>query len=205
MCADGIGLTTIAKTLNAEGARCPRSQQGRPKGWAPSSVREALYRELYRGVIVWNKTRKRDQWGLQRQKDRPQTDWLRVPAEHLRIVTEDLWEAVHERLQGARARYLRLNNGRVLGRPPAVGAKYLLTGLLTCSMCGSSLEARTRSHGRQRAAFYGCAAHHRKGSAVCQNSLEIPMAAADEAVLSTVEAVMLDPSVVNEIVSRTIQ
>ena len=45
-CANGCGLTTIAKTLNAERALCPRSQQGRPKGWAPSSVREVLYREL---------------------------------------------------------------------------------------------------------------------------------------------------------------
>src|SRR4051812_34063617 len=57
MCADGYGLTTIGKILNAEHARCPRSQQGRPKGWAPSSVREVLYRETYRGVITWNRSR----------------------------------------------------------------------------------------------------------------------------------------------------
>jgi hypothetical protein len=52
MCADGIGFTTIAKALNAEGAPCPRSQQGRPKGWAPSSIREVLYRPIYRGEMV---------------------------------------------------------------------------------------------------------------------------------------------------------
>ena len=46
-CAEGCGLTSIAKRLNAERAACPRSQQGRPRGWAPSSVREVLYRDLY--------------------------------------------------------------------------------------------------------------------------------------------------------------
>jgi site-specific DNA recombinase len=205
MCADGQGLTTIAKTLNAERARCPRSQQGRPKGWAPSSVREVLYRDLYRGVIVWNKTRKRDQWGLHRQRARAEQEWLRIPAPQLRIVPDDLWDAVHERLDCARRRYLRLNNGRVLGRPPAVGTRYLLSGLLTCGVCGSSLEARTRSHGRQRAPFYGCAAHHRKGGTICRNNFEIPMKDADDAVLSLIEHRMLDPQLVERIVSETLQ
>jgi DNA invertase Pin-like site-specific DNA recombinase len=36
----GHGLTTIAKTLNGEGAPSPRSQQHRPRAWAPSIVRE---------------------------------------------------------------------------------------------------------------------------------------------------------------------
>lgn len=157
---------------------------------------------LHRGVIVWNRSRKRDTWGQHKAKDRPEAEWLRIPAESLRIVSADAWDAAHERLGNARRRYLRVNGGRILGRPPAVGTKYLLSGMLTCGTCGSSLEARTRSHGRQRAPFYGCAAHHRKGVTVCNNNLEIPMAEADDAVLSTIERVMLDPSVVQDIVAR---
>jgi len=43
------------------GARAaPRPQQERPAGWARSSVHEVLFRELYRGEIVWNRTRKCD-------------------------------------------------------------------------------------------------------------------------------------------------
>ena len=48
MCAAGQGLKRIAIALNDEGAVSPRAQQGRPRGWAPSSVRELLYRPLYR-------------------------------------------------------------------------------------------------------------------------------------------------------------
>ena len=60
MCANGDGLMRITKALNDDGAPAPRPQQGRPRGWAPSIVREVLLRPLSRGEIVWNQTRKRD-------------------------------------------------------------------------------------------------------------------------------------------------
>ena len=88
LCAKGHGKVAIAKRLNAEAAPSPRAQQGRPNAWAPSSVRAVLYRELYRGEIVWNRTKKRDTWGVKRQQRRPESEWLRVPAPELRIVDE---------------------------------------------------------------------------------------------------------------------
>jgi DNA invertase Pin-like site-specific DNA recombinase len=104
--AQGFGKAAIAKLLNGEGAVAPRSQQGRPRAWAPSTVREVLYRDLYRGEIVWNKTRKRDSWGVKRQTARPETEWLRTAAPDLQIVPADLWSAAHERLAATRATYL---------------------------------------------------------------------------------------------------
>jgi site-specific DNA recombinase len=47
----GAGLARIARTLNAKAALAPRSQRGRPVGWAMSSVREVLFRDLYRGDL----------------------------------------------------------------------------------------------------------------------------------------------------------
>ena len=66
LCAQGYGLTRIAKLLNEEGVRSPRAQQGRPRGWAPSSVRAVLYLECLsrRGrrteVFQFRPTRVRD-------------------------------------------------------------------------------------------------------------------------------------------------
>jgi hypothetical protein len=48
----GYGMKAIAKRLNADGAPSPRSQRGRSRSWVASSVREALHRDLYRGVIA---------------------------------------------------------------------------------------------------------------------------------------------------------
>jgi site-specific DNA recombinase len=111
MCADGYGVKAITKALNADGVPSPRPQQGRSQLWAPSSVREALFRRTYRGEIVWNKTKKRDVWGQQGQQDRPSDDWVMVPAPHLRIVDDDLWNRAHARLSAARATYLVVQRG----------------------------------------------------------------------------------------------
>ena len=97
-CADGEGLKAIAKGLNAAGALAPPAQRGRPNGWAPSSVREVWHRALYRGEIIWNKTKKRDAWGQKRRRDRPEAEWLSVHVESLRIVPEGLWRSAHARI-----------------------------------------------------------------------------------------------------------
>ena len=49
MARDGMGKAGIARRLNTEGSPCLRAEQGRPSARSPSSVREALFRPLYRG------------------------------------------------------------------------------------------------------------------------------------------------------------
>ena len=184
LCAKGYGKVAIAKRLNAEAAPAPRAQQGRPHAWAPSSVRAVLYRELYRGEIIWNRTKKRDTWGVKRQRPRPESEWLRVPAPELRIVDEALWDAAHARLAATRQTYLRTQGGRLWGRPPSgLASRYLLTGIARCGICGGGLEVRSRSHGRRRAFYYSCSSFYRRGPEVCPNRYEIPMRAADAAVI----------------------
>jgi len=204
--ASGIGLRTIAHRLNDEGALAPLPRRtGRPRGWAPSSVRAALYRELYRGVIVWNRTKKRDEWGCKKQTPRDPSEWVREPDATLRIVSDEAWQAVHDRLASARQAYLRGTQGQVWGRPPnGVESKYLLTGMATCGGCGATLHVRSRSHGRRRAFFYGCTAHHHRGSSVCRNNVELPMVETDEALLMTFEAQLLHPEVVQQAIREAV-
>ena len=183
LCAKGHGKVAIAKRLNAEAAPAPRAQQGRPNAWAPSSVRAVLYRELYRGEIVWNRTKKRDTWGVKCQQQRPESEWVRVPAPELRIVDEELWDAAHARLAATRQTYLRTQGGRLWGRPPSgLASKYLLTGLARCGICGGGLEVRSRQHGRRREFFYSCSSFYRRGPQTCPNRYEIPMRTADAVV-----------------------
>ena len=60
-----MGLTRIAKTLNIEGVSLPRTSNG----WAPSAIREMLYRPLYRGEIVWNELQKVERSGTKIRKN----------------------------------------------------------------------------------------------------------------------------------------
>src|SRR5262249_51951182 len=58
---DGIGRTAKAPT---GGAAPPPRRTGRlGPGWAPTAIREMLRRDLYRGVLVWNRTRRVDRSG----------------------------------------------------------------------------------------------------------------------------------------------
>ena len=98
------------------------------------------------------------------------------------------------------------DDGRLWGRPVGGGeSKYLLPGLARCGVCGGGLYVKSRSHGRRRAYFYGCTAHHKRGSAVCPNSGEIPMPRADATVLKAVLADFLDADVIEAVVTRALE
>ena len=202
LCAQGYGKTRIAKTLNAEQAPAPRPQQGRPNAWAPSSVHEALNRPLYRGEVVWNRTKKRDAWGQKRPTDRPSDAWMRREAPELRIVPEDLWRAARARLDGSRAKYLRGTDGRLYGRARDVESPYLLSGFCRCARCGGGFSVVSRAHGKRRAHFYGCASYHKRGQAVCANGRIARLEAVNTAVLQVFEEHVLRPDVVAGVVER---
>ena len=200
--AEGSGQSRIAKRLNEEGAVAPRAQQGRPRAWAPSSVHEVLDRPLYRGRIVWNRTRKRDRWGQHRQHARPAAEWVEVNAPHLRIVPEALWTSAQARRDERRARYLKGTGGTRYGRPRRdVDSKYLLSGFARCATCGGGMCVRSRSHGGRRGYLYGCTSYWKRGHTVCPNRFELRMGDADDAVLAAVAGVVLAPDVVDEVVA----
>ena len=187
--AMGWGVKRIAAALNAEAAPPPVPRRpGQRPGWAPSSVREILHRELYRGVVVWGRTEKVVRRGTKHQRDRTAGEALQVEVPALRVVDEALWQRAHERRNAGRALYLAANKGRAFGRlPSGRESPYLLTGLGTCAVCGGSMCVLTRSHGRQRVPFWGCMTRKQRGEAVCPNRLEVPLEATDHAVLKSVE------------------
>jgi site-specific DNA recombinase len=202
LCAAGNGYTRIAKLLNDERAPSPRPQQARPAGWAPSSVNEILHRPLYRGEVVWNRTRKRDRWGQHRAAARPEGDWHRRSAPELRIVTEAQWQAVHERLSGIRAGLLRASGGKAGTRVRDVESKYLLAGFARCGTCGGALGVISRRvTGTGRAYFYGCLTYNKRGANVCDNRLFLPVERVDRAVLGTLADDVLRPAVVEAVIA----
>jgi hypothetical protein len=192
MAAQSVGLRTIARTLNAEGVRSPRARPGRHHSWAPSSVRAVLFNPLYKGEVVWGRTRKRDAWGRRKESDRPANEWVVTSVEHLRIVSDELWANAHEALQSRQKTY-----GFKRGAPRPAGAlesKYLLTGMVACGVCGGTIVQTLNAN----KPAYRCWYNHSRGGAVCTNSLVVDMHLADDAVLAAVTRDVLDPEVVGE-------
>jgi DNA invertase Pin-like site-specific DNA recombinase len=200
MSASGSGYTRIAKQLNAEGVPVPRPPQGRPAGWGPSSVYDVLNRPLYRGHMIWNKTKTRDAEGKTAVTKRPESDWLRFDRPELRIVSEDLWAAAHNRLR-PNGNQLPTAHGLRAFRRRDIESKYLLSGFARCATCGGSLSVMNRSHGGKRRAFYyGCLAHWTRGKTVCENTLILPIARVEAAVLAELQQ-SLRPAVVRALIA----
>ena len=97
-----------------------------------------LRNELYRGVRVWNRTVKtrNPETGRKVSKNRPKEEWERVDVPKLRIVPEELWNAVQARIKQVNQ---KLGAARLGGMNRTVGSRsYLFSGLLVCGECSST-------------------------------------------------------------------
>jgi hypothetical protein len=167
--ASGFGLAGIAKTLNE--AHVPPPMGGR-LGWCPTAIRDILRRDFYRGIVWWNRTQTVQRDGTKKQRQRPESDWLRIDAPELRIVSEVLWDEVAVRNRRNEAAYLRESQSRLLSRPTGkdLPSSYLLSSIAKSVTCGGSIVAISRGRsGRSGATLYRCAYHHKRGAAVCTN------------------------------------
>jgi site-specific DNA recombinase len=138
---------------------------------------------------VWGRIRKRDSGGLKKYLDRPDSEWVKLRAEHLRIVSDELWNAAARRIDSTRRASGR-DAGRAVGGRPirATELRYLLTGFAQCALCGGSMVVGTQDikrHGRRP--VYQCSYHRDRGNAVCANGLVAPVEIADPEVLTAIE------------------
>jgi hypothetical protein len=76
-----------------------------------------LRNERYRGVFVWNRTKKErnPETGRKTRRPRPETEWKRIDVPDWRIVPEDLWERVQERIRFVGKRFSSHHMGGFTG------------------------------------------------------------------------------------------
>ena len=189
MYADGYGLKQVARHLNSEGIPAPRSDN-----WWDGTIRAMLYQELYRGKMIWGRTRRDDRNGrtglLVRQAPTVTRD-----CPELVITDEALWDAVHARMKEARTNYLRDGNGRLLGRPTRSSA--LLVGLGACGVCGGGMIRITG--GAPIRPYYTCCRNHKQGAAGCLNTLRQRVELVDRIFLEGFQREVLTPVVTRRI------
>lgn len=181
--ASGFGLARIAKALNED--RIPPPHGGN-LGWCPTALRDILQRDLYRGIVLWNRTQTIQLGGTRKQRKRPESEWLRLDAPELRIISQVLWEQVKERRARNHRAYLRGEDGRLLSRPTGEDRRssYLLSSIAKCVTCGGSIVAIKRTAKRRYTrTVYQCAYHHKRGSTVCTNNVEVRQDILDSAIL----------------------
>jgi len=156
-----------------------------------------LNNELYIGQRVWNRLEYRKDPATSKRVSRlrPETEWVRQEVPELRIVPQELWDAVKARQQATAKAIARAEapDRQGLGaRGAARRRKYLLSGLLFCGQCGGALIVA----GSARYKSYYCANAKRKGPAVCTGMPGLSKTAVETLVLEGLRsALMTDEAV----------
>src|SRR5262249_41833872 len=141
--AEGQGLKALAHELNAEHVPAPtprgaRAKEGAAPSWAPTSLREMLRNELYRGRLVYNRSRwARQRNGKRKRFDRAREEWIVQDVPELRIVSDDAWDAAQEAI----ARRVGPDGRPAYQRAGGNRRRFLLAGVLRCGKCGLSFCA----------------------------------------------------------------
>jgi site-specific DNA recombinase len=186
MFGTGLSLKKIAKHLNARHVPPPRSKSKNRGTWCPSAIRAMLKRELYKGEIVWNRSKfvKVPGTNKRRSRPRPEHDWKRFSAPELVIVSEDLWNGIRRRFElvGGTGRATRGLLPRSLTSP------YLFSGLLKCGLCGSNLIIAS---GGGKKPKYVCSGYLNRG--ICSNKLYIRQDELEQRLLNKLQAELLRP------------
>lgn len=100
--ASGFSLKKTAKRLMTEGVPRPRTGRGTSQFvWVHTCVREMLRRDLYIGRIIWNKRKYMKNPGTNKRVSRlrPEAEWVVIERPELRIVSDELWNAVQRRIR----------------------------------------------------------------------------------------------------------
>ena len=175
--ASGMSPKGIAKHLNAE---CIPGPSGKP--WHPSTINGNVARgtgllnnELYVGRLIWNRLRyvKEPDTGKRVSRLNPPALWVTTAVPQLRIISEDLWQAVKRR-QGS-LRHVISDAGR-LGR--ANRPAYLFSGLTRCACCGCGYTMFNRRR-------LACSGARERG--ICTNRLTIPREEVETRVLRALQ------------------
>lgn len=141
--ADGTKVRAIMRILNEEGIPAPRGGKWQDTTILGGGGRGLLRQSLYRGVMTYNKreTRRHPETGRLTHRPRPPSQWITSEDPTLRIIDEDLWNAVQEINRKTAIAPRRT------GRTPAhLGGALPLTPVLRCASCGG----RMRRFGSER-------------------------------------------------------
>ena len=163
-----------------------------------------VYRDLYRGRLVYGRTRWQDKDGTKVKVRVPESEWLVLEAPELRIVGEDLWCAAHARLDRSRQTYLRSTGGKLWGRPEAgIEAAHLLTGFVVCGFCGGAMHAIRRTSKRGGARVYFTCNNWRVNGA-CPNSMSAHLPEVDTAVLAALKGAICATHI-EDVITRAVE
>jgi site-specific DNA recombinase len=137
-----------------------------------------LHNRLYVGRLVWNRQRflKDPDTGKRVARTNPPSEWITKDVPDLRIIDDEVWQAVQTRYASVQRKWKKAEEGRRFNqfRRP----KYLFSGLTKCGECGAGFIVYSREQ-------LGCFGTRDRGT--CTNKLTISRLEVEARVLSALQ------------------
>lgn len=166
MFADGVGYVRMTKILRERSVLNPQAYFNqnnpdyyknsdywrKPFDWHATSIRAILNNNVYLGETVFGRTKTKGFFDKTRIPT-PEEEWIIMPGTHEALVTQELWDTVHQMMKAKR----RENSG---------GEVQPFAGLVKCADCGSSLNVSYDAK-KQRYTGFSCWVYKNYGKARC--------------------------------------
>jgi DNA invertase Pin-like site-specific DNA recombinase len=192
--AAGVSPKRIAYRLNNERIAGPRSGS-----WSASTINGNrargtgnLNNELYIGRLVWNRLVyiKDPETGRRRSRQRSDAEHIVIDVPKLRIVDQELWDAVKMRQADLDHRSPTRDKPLAMDESLPFWSKqrprYLFSGLMRCGVCGGGFA-------KSGASTFACSRARNKGPSACTNRLSIRRDVLESTILDGLANRLMDP------------
>ncbi|MGQ9367731.1 recombinase family protein [Azospirillum sp. A39] len=179
--AAGLSPRAIAAGLNRDGIPSPSGGHWNASTINGSASRKngILYNEAYIGILIYNRLTmvKDPETGKRISRPRPPAEWVVTEVPELRIVDDEIWNAVQAIKAGFA--HMRVDKRR--------RAKHALSGLIRCGCCGGAYTVKSKDQ-------LACSVHREAGT--CANGRTIRMGDLERRVLDGIRTRLLSPRAV---------
>lgn len=196
--ASGDSPKRIADKLNRLGVVSTRGST-----WAASAIygdykdsTGLLNNQLYVGRYIWNRSAwlKDPDTGKRKRLKRDSKEWVYTEMPELRIVPQELWDAVQARQLDIRQRSVKIREALNNPKSRSHTGKYLFSGLIQCGCCGASYTVYSTTS-------YACATNINRGDAACANRLRISRKILEGSLLEIIQQDLLSEEAIEQFTS----
>ncbi|WP_204206079.1 cassette chromosome recombinase CcrC [Mammaliicoccus sciuri] len=186
------GLKAITTILNQKGYRTINH-----KPFSVFGVKYILNNPVYKGFVRFNNYQN---WSTKRRSGKSgENDVILVKGKHEAIISEEMFDQVHEKL---------VSKSFKPGRP--IGGDFYLRGLIKCPECGNNMVCRRtyyntkKSKERTIKRYYICSLFNRSGSSACHSN-SIKAEVVEAVIHKHLNIILSQPEVVGKVCEDVIE
>ena len=121
--------------------------------WNNKTVQVILNNPIYLGNLIYGKTRSKKIRSKDRL-ERPEDEWITKEGTHEAIISQELWDVAHERLETRR-------------RQGKCAEAHMFAGYIYCADCGAAMTFNKRDFHKELNGEFVCGSYKRKGKDTC--------------------------------------